>query len=78
MTEKSEMEDKINKLIVLASTQSVIITELASIVLRLQSQTARRDGSPFGAYLQFSPLKEELKQMSEQLDALVEPSPDAE
>lgn len=76
MTENNDMEDKINKLIVLSSTQSVIITELVGIVVRLQSQIARREGSPFGAYFQSSSLSSEIRKMSEQLDALLETKPE--
>ncbi|MFT8834347.1 MAG: hypothetical protein ABF883_03055 [Acetobacter sp.] len=78
MTENGDNTDKINKLIALASTQSVIITELVTTVLRLQSEIQRREGSIFSTFFPQSSLRDEIKMMSEQLDALVEPASDGE
>lgn len=75
MTEEKALHDKIDKLIVLASTQSVILTELVTVVARIQNKISRLD-SPFSSIYSFSNLKDEIKIMSEQLDALVGPVSD--
>ncbi|MCP1270936.1 hypothetical protein [Acetobacter cerevisiae] len=71
MTENNDLEDKINKLIALSSTQSVIITELANAVSRLQSKVSNSDNRISPCFPTLS-LGGELKTMNEQLDALVE------
>ncbi|GAA3682071.1 MAG: hypothetical protein ABF636_11430 [Acetobacter sp.] len=72
MTENRNNTVKINKLIALASTQSVIITDLISAVLKLQAEIQRRDNSIFSTFAPRDSFMDELRVMSEQLDALVE------
>lgn len=77
MTENNDLEDNINKLIALSSPQSVITTHLTTAVSRLQFKVDSSD-IQISAYFSSLSLRDELKTMSEQLDALVEAAANGE
>lgn len=71
MSDQNNTDDKINKLIALASTQSVIIAELVNAVKNINAQLPNKATLPLSKYYINSLfLQKELREMSEQLDSI--------